>query len=348
MARAHWKRFTLDFKRPSGTSRGVLNQKTSYFLIWEDESFAIPALGECSLIEGLSPDPMESFESVLDQVSDHLNGEESDLPDLKMYPSIQMGLETLNLDIETKGTKVLYPSSFTQGAQGMLINGLVWMGDKDFMRQQIIDKIELGFECVKLKIGAIDFDTELSILAYIRSEFGVAIELRVDANGAFSTDSALERLKRLSEFDLHSIEQPIRQGQWEEMAELCEVTPLPIALDEELIGVHEPEVRKRLLETIRPQYIILKPSLHGGLSGSENWIDLANEAGIDWWITSALESNVGLNSIAQFAFQKEVTIPQGLGTGGLYTNNFDSPLYLQGQIIRYNPFKNWDLEALLS
>jgi len=348
MARAHWKRFTLDFKRPSGTSRGVLNQKTSYFLIWEDESFAIPALGECSLIEGLSPDPMESFESVLDQVSDHLNGEESDLPDLKMYPSIQMGLETLNLDIEAKGTKVLYPSSFTQGAQGMLINGLVWMGDKDFMRQQIIDKIELGFECVKLKIGAIDFDTELSILAYIRSEFGVAIELRVDANGAFSTDSALERLKRLSEFDLHSIEQPIRQGQWEEMAELCEVTPLPIALDEELIGVHEPEVRKRLLETIRPQYIILKPSLHGGLSGSENWIDLANEAGIDWWITSALESNVGLNSIAQFAFQKEVTIPQGLGTGGLYTNNFDSPLYLQGQIIRYNPFKNWDLEALLS
>lgn len=347
MATVRWKQYALKFKQPSGTSRGVLTTKTSFFLISDDASFEYPAIGECSLIDGLSPDPHESYVDTLDAVCAFLSGNGDVLPDLGAFPSIQMGMETLEKDIDSSGSKKLYDHAFTQGREGMQINGLVWMGDRAFMRRQIIDKVETGYDCIKLKIGALDFETELELLKFIRDEFGYDIELRVDANGAFSVEDALTKLEKLSSYRLHSIEQPIRQGQWESMALLCEKSPVPIALDEELIGIHASEIKRSLLESIRPQYIILKPSLHGGMQGSDEWIALAEGLGVKWWMTSALESNVGLNAIAQYAFSHGVDLPQGLGTGSLYSNNFESPLYLQGQIIRFNPALNWDLRAII-
>jgi len=237
----------------------------------------------------------------------------------------------------------LFYSEFTKGKQSIPINGLVWMGDKEFMKRQIKEKLAAGFSCIKMKIGAIDFETEIDLLKSIRKEFSATeIELRVDANGGFTPKNALEKLKRLSELEIHSIEQPIKQGQFEEMAMLCEKTPLPIALDEELIGVFSIERKRKIIQTIQPQFIILKPSLVGGFKGSEEWIELANSHNIAWWITSALESNVGLNAIAQWTFTLNNTMPQGLGTGGLYTNNFDSPLEIQKGSLHYNNSKKWN------
>ncbi|MEQ9188347.1 MAG: o-succinylbenzoate synthase [Cryomorphaceae bacterium] len=347
MATVRWKQYALKFKQPSGTSRGVLTTKHSFFFLSDDPSFEYPAIGECSLIEGLSPDPSESYFTTLDAVCAFLGGKSDALPDLTAFPSIQMGVETLEKDIASSGSKKLFDHAFTQGREGMQINGLVWMGDRAFMRKQIIDKLEAGFDCIKMKIGAIDFETELELLKFIRNEFGHDIELRVDANGAFSMEDALIKLEKLASYRLHSIEQPIQQGHWESMAFLCEKSPVPIALDEELIGIQPLRVKRTLLETIRPAYIILKPSLHGGMQGSDEWIAIANELGVNWWITSALESNVGLNAIAQYAFSYKVDLPQGLGTGGLYSNNFESPLYLQGQIIRFKPDQSWDLRAII-
>ena len=347
MANATWTKYPLQFKRPSGTSRGVLTQKTSYFLIWKDQHFPYPALGECSLIEGLSPDPMALYEEKLNDVCRWLNGQLEQAPDLGRFPSIAFGLEMLLMDLEANGTKVLFKHAFTEGREGIQINGLIWMGDAHSMRQQIEEKIDLGFKCVKLKIGAIDLQSELDLLRFIRDEFGDALELRVDANGAFSPAEALNKLDQLAQFKLHSIEQPIAQGQWEAMANVCERSPIPIALDEELIGISNPEQKKNLLTTICPRYIILKPSLHGGFKGSEEWIAFAQQSGCEWWMTSALESNVGLSAIAQWAFEQNARMPQGLGTGGLYTNNVDSPLYLQGQNLWFDPNRTWDLEALL-
>ena len=237
-------------------------------------------------------------------------------------------------DLEIEGENILFPSEFTQGNDSIEINGLVWMGKSDFMRKQIIEKIEAGFSCIKLKIGAIDFDKEIELIKSIRKEFSEKdIEIRVDANGAFAVDNALEKLKILSEYGLHSIEQPIKQGQLEEMTRLCKQTPLPIALDEELISVNKFDKKRTLLQTIKPQYIILKPSLTGGFKASEEWIKIAQQNDIGWWITSALESNIGLNAIAQWTYTLGNKMPQGLGTGQLYKNNFDSPLYIKnGQL----------------
>ncbi|MFT6755473.1 MAG: L-alanine-DL-glutamate epimerase-like enolase superfamily enzyme, partial [Urechidicola sp.] len=237
----------------------------------------------------------------------------------------------------------LFPSNFTEGIDSIPINGLIWMGSDQFMHQQIKEKLESGFTTIKMKIGAIDFNTELSLLKSIRKEYNAnEIELRVDANGAFDPKEALEKLKRLSEMELHSIEQPIKQGQWQEMARLCEETPLDIALDEELIGIHFVTKKEELLLTVNPQYIILKPSLIGGIGGSNEWINLSNSHNVAWWITSALESNVGLNAIAQFTYDLGVKIPQGLGTGGLFTNNFDSPLEIKKGELHYNKNKDWN------
>jgi L-alanine-DL-glutamate epimerase-like enolase superfamily enzyme len=264
------------------------------------------------------------------------------LDELYKFPSIQFGLETAFASFESENTFEIFPSEFTQGTDSIPINGLIWMGTESFMKQQIKDKIEAGFYCIKMKIGAIDFQTELQLLNSIRKEFSSKdIELRVDANGAFSPLEALEKLKRLSELDLHSIEQPIKQGQIEAMASLCEKSVLPIALDEELIGVFSKEKKKDLLETIKPQYIILKPSLVGGFSGSKEWIDLAEKQNSGWWITSALESNIGLNAIAQWTYTLKNIMPQGLGTGGLFTNNFDSPLQVKNGTLQYEKNKNW-------
>ena len=341
MKRAYFKPYKLNFINPSGTSRGILRQKKTYFIFIEDQEKQ--GIGEAALFEGLSYDDRPDYEQKLQWVCDHIHLDRKLLiEEVREYPSIQFGLETAFMSFESKNKFELYPSKFTSGKDAIKINGLIWMGEKSFMKSQIKDKIEQGFSCVKMKIGAIDFEEELNLLKYIRQEFKAEdIELRVDANGAFKPEKALDRLKRLSEFDLHSIEQPIKQGQWKEMAELCKTTPLPIALDEELIGLTNVTKRKEMLLTIQPQYIILKPALVGGLTESKKWIAMANELNIGNWITSALESNIGLNAIAQFTYTLNSEMPQGLGTGSLFSNNIESPLEVVGEELAYNPKMNW-------
>jgi o-succinylbenzoate synthase len=347
MTDVFWKKYTLNFKKPSGTSRGVLLEKHSYFLISKDEHISYPALGECSIIEGLSPDPLLNYEAKLNEVCQWLNEKSSSKPDLLLFPSIAFGLEMFLADREANGSKIFHDDGFTQGEDAMLINGLVWMGKPEFMLDQVKTKVEQGFTCIKMKIGAINFQDELNILKRIRHQFGNELELRVDANGAFSIEDALSKLQALSAFDIHSIEQPIQPRNWEPMAQLCRESPIPIALDEELISITDQKEKIALLENIQPQYIILKPSLIGGLTASNEWISLAEDRGIAWWMTSALESNVGLNNITQFTYSKNVKLPQGLGTGSLYLNNFDSPLYIQGEMIKFEPNNTWNLNTLL-
>jgi len=349
MLKATYKKYTLNFKQPAGTSRGVLHQKDSWFIfVWDDNESDIVGIGECGLLKGLSWDDRPDYKDKLQEVCDNIQLYQNNLDDrLKDFPSIMFGLETALLDLRAKGTKVLFESLFTEGKDAININGLVWMGEIAFMLKQIKEKIASGFNCIKLKIGAIDFEQELELIRNIRREFSVDdIEIRVDANGAFSPEEALDKLSQLAEFYLHSIEQPIKQGQWEQMAGLCEQTPLPIALDEELIGVNEIEKKKSLIKTINPQYIILKPSLVGGYKASEEWIKLAEQNNIGWWITSALESNIGLNAIAQWTYTLQNELPQGLGTGQLYFNNFTSPLNISQGKLFYDPSISWNLKSL--
>ncbi len=341
MLKACYKPYTLHFKVPSGTSRGVMTVKDTYLIkVWDEASPDCYGLGECALFRGLGADDRPDYEAMLQRVCREINAIDS--LDLSAWSSIRFGVETALLDLQNGGGGIVYPSLFTQGEQSIEINGLIWMGDKVTMAKRIEEKLDAGFRCIKLKIGAIDFTEECALLASIRRRFRRdEVELRVDANGAFAPDQALERLKRLSDYDLHSIEQPIRAGQWEAMARLCEATPLPIALDEELIGIADTTRKIELLECISPQYIILKPSLAGGFSGSAEWVELARQRGIGWWITSALESNVGLNAIAQWTATLSTKMPQGLGTGALYTNNFPSPLWQEGAVLKYNPATGW-------
>jgi o-succinylbenzoate synthase len=335
--------YRLEFKQASGTSRGILKSKETWFIKIEDEHAT--GFGECGMFRGLSCDDRPDFESKLKWVCHHIDlGLEQLLIELIDFPSIQFGLEMAFLDLLSDSSNVLFPSKFTSGKASIPINGLIWMGDEQFMKSQIRSKIDAGFNCLKIKIGAIDFDTELSLIKAIRKEYDVeTIELRVDANGAFPPLEAMEKLKRLSDFNLHSIEQPIRQGQHDAMAKLCAHAPLPIALDEELIGIHDVTKRGLLLQTINPQYIILKPTLVGGFSGSQSWIDLAEKQSVDWWITSALESNIGLNAIAQWTYQLNVNRPQGLGTGALYTNNIEAPLKIYNGRLIYEPSVKWTI-----
>ena len=339
---ASYKKYILNFKTPGGTSRGVLHTKETYFLIIEEDGKK--GIGECGLFRGLSVDDRLDYEEKLQFVCKNIaKGKEWLLKQVYDLPSIQFGVEQAFLSLESSNSFELFPSDFIKEKDAISINGLIWMGSEAFMKEQIVEKINAGFTTVKLKIGAIDFQTELSLLKFIRKEFSENdIELRVDANGAFSTDKALEKLKKLSEFNLHSIEQPIKQGQWQEMAELCSKSPLPIALDEELIGVFNYLKKEELIKIIKPQYIILKPSLIGGFYGSKEWIKIAKTHNVGWWITSALESNIGLNAIAQFTYSLNTTMPQGLGTGSLFTNNFESPLFVDKGQLHYNPKINWN------
>lgn len=342
--KATYKKHILNFKRPSGTSRGILTEKETWFLLLEEDDKI--GVGECGLLRGLSIDDRPDYEEKLKWVCQNIHlGKDKLWDELLEFPSIQFGVEMAFLSLYAKSTFELFPSDFTQGNDAISINGLVWMGDETFMKQQIEEKLASGFTCIKLKIGAIDFQQELDLLAFIRKHFDEStIEIRVDANGAFSSNEALEKLQLLSKYQLHSIEQPIKAGQFEAMQQLCKQTPFPIALDEELIGVFTYEDKVKLLETIQPQYIILKPSFIGGIKGSLEWIEIAEKLNIGWWMTSALESNVGLNAIAQFTYTLNNKMPQGLGTGGLYTNNFDCPLEIKkGQLI-YNTDLNWDFE----
>lgn len=342
MISASYTKYVLEFKVPSGTSRGILRTKETWFITLQEEQSL--GIGECGILRTLSIDDRPDYEEKLRWVCQNIHlGLDVLLLETIEFPSIQFGLEQAFLSLRSKTPFELYPSRFTQGEAAININGLIWMGDRQYMSKQIKEKIDAGFSCIKMKIGAIDFATELMLLQQIRKEFTAKdIELRVDANGAFSPDEALEKLKVLSELDIHSIEQPIRQGQYEAMARLCETSPLDIALDEELIGVFDVTKKQEMLQTINPPYIILKPSLVGGYQGSKEWIDIAGKLDTKWWITSALESNVGLNAIAQWTYTLSNELPQGLGTGSLFTNNVQSPLEVGNGELRYNTTKQWN------
>lgn len=332
---------TLHFKQPAGTSRGVYTTHRSYYVTIEKDG--VKGVGECSILPDLSCDamPWPRYEAVLRktcELVEQMGGIPYEM--LRPYPSILFGLETAFAQVDAHGSTALSDTPFARGEEGIPINGLVWMGSFEEMYARLEEKLQQGFHCVKLKIGAIGFSRELELVRHIREHFSKEqIELRVDANGGFTPENAMERLNKLARYDIHSIEQPVKQHQWKEMAFLCKESPLPIALDEELIGVNLPEQKARLLDTIHPAYIVLKPSLHGGMMGCREWIRLANERGIGSWITSALESNVGLNAIAHFCaevYGPHITMPQGLGTGMLYSDNIDRPLKIIGDKLWYS------------
>lgn len=328
----------LHFKRPAGTSRGSYTIRNVWYIVLTDKNEGRIGIGECAPLPDLSCDNVPNYLDVLRAACKSL--EETgciDYDTFKSYPSIIFGMETALLQFQQNSFQ-LWDTPFSKGNQGIPINGLIWMGSFEYMREQIEEKLHKGFRCVKLKIGAIDFDNELTLLSAIRKHYSAdKIQLRVDANGAFILDDALYKLRELAKYDIHSIEQPIRQGQWNEMGKLCEKSPISIALDEELIGINDREEKVRLLETIKPAYIILKPTLHGGIKGGEEWITLAKERNIGYWITSALESNIGLNAIAQWAATFNTKMYQGLGTGLLFYDNVELPLSIKNDNLWFDP-----------
>lgn len=328
---ATYLQYLLQFKRPSGTSRGVLLDKETFILAISEEGRK--GVGECAIFRGLSFDDRPDYEEKLKWLCENINQDTDFLKEeLKEFPSIWFGYEQAIQNLKY-GDSLYFPGEFTAGKSAITINGLIWMGDAEYMEEQIQEKLEKGFHCIKLKIG-VDWKSEHVILQKLREKFSrEQLELRVDANGGFSKEEAVTVLQQLADLHIHSIEQPIKAGNWDDMAELCAKTPTPIALDEELIGIIDPEKKKQLLERIKPQYIILKPALVGGFSGSDEWISLAENQNIGWWITSALESNIGLNAIAQYTFTKKNPMPQGLGTGALFVNNFESDLELRNELL---------------
>jgi O-succinylbenzoate synthase len=340
--------FRFNFK--ARTSRGLMKDKTSWFVRIVDEADTLSAgVGECGTLPGLSVDDRSDYEEVLGTIISNVNQSSFTLADHAAvlalippeFPSIIFGMETALLDLGNGGEKVIYRNAFTEG-QPISINGLIWMGDLDFMMHQINQKIAAGFTCIKLKVGGLDFDRECDILSYVREKHSREdITIRLDANGAFKVDEAVFKLQKLARFGIHSIEQPVGPG-LPEMEELCAKSPIPVAFDEELIGIHRVEEKTSLLKRSKPGFIVLKPSLHGGLSGCEEWISIADTLKIGWWITSALESSVGLNAICQFAARYPLSLPQGLGTGGIYENNISSPLTVRAGHICYDRSHSWD------
>jgi o-succinylbenzoate synthase len=334
--KAGWTKRTLNFKQPAGTSLGVMKTRDLWYITITENGKT--GIGECAPLPGLSLDNIDQIESKLGEVCKDPNSHIKDLSILKGFPSIRFGLEMAELDLRNGGSQN-YFGSF----ESIKINGLIWMGDPDFMMSQLKQKLEESWKCIKIKIGALDFEKELEILQSIRSQFGKDnLELRVDANGAFTVSDINKKLNRLAEFDLHSIEQPIQTGQWDLLTELCQYSPIPIALDEELIPLVNEEDRIRMLDRVKPQYLVLKPSLLGGFSESDKWIELAKERNICWWITSALESNIGLNAIAQWTAKMKPCGFQGLGTGQLFTNNIPSPLKVKSGILSKSNSQIWD------
>jgi L-alanine-DL-glutamate epimerase-like enolase superfamily enzyme len=323
-----------------------MTDKETWFIVIEHDGKK--GIGECGILRGLSCDDRPDYEEKLAWTCANIHlGKDLLWEALLEFPSIQFGVEMAFQSLVSETPYLLFPSDFTQGQKSIPINGLIWMGEESFMKEQIEEKLAAGFRCVKLKIGAIDFDKELQLLRFIRANFTAEqVEIRVDANGAFNENDALNKLVQLSEFELHSIEQPIVKNSTDRMSELCKTSPFPIALDEELIGVFSVFDKEALLLKIKPQYIILKPSFVGGFRGTQEWISLAEKHQIGWWITSALESNIGLNAIAQWTFLQHSLMPQGLGTGALYTNNFDCPLEVDGGQLWYDINKNWDCNLI--
>ncbi len=346
--KAHYKKYHLEFKQPAGTSRGVMHDKTTYFIILRQGNKT--GIGECGLLRGLSYDDVPDYEEKLSRLTENIHLDPEILrEELREYPSIQFGWEQALLSLQSEHPFILYPSDFTSGKSGIAINGLIWMNDIENMKEQVKDKLQKGFRVIKIKIGNLNFEDEWRLLSGIRALHPSGeLELRVDANGAYTPEEAPYILDRLAQLDIHSIEQPIRAGQWDAMAHLCRNSPVPIALDEELIGILDSKRKKELLEAIQPDYIILKPSLTGGFAHTREWVDLAEKTGTGWWITSALESNIGLNAIAQFTYTLNTVIPQGLGTGSLFTNNIDSPLYIEGEKLYYGTTDYWNTNIILT
>ena len=338
--KASWKKYELHFKRLAKTSRGEHQTRTVWYLFLEKDG--ITGIGECAPMPGLSPESPQQVEQLLNKIcsqpEDYLWHHEL----TEKIPSVHFALETAWFDLHNGGKQQLFSSDFTKGKAGIKINGLVWMGDPEYMQQQIDEKLQAGFGCIKLKIGAINFEDELKIIASLRSTYPSSqLIIRLDANGAFQPMNVMDKLTQLAPLQIHSIEQPIAPGQWPAMALICKESPVPVALDEELIGICAAEDKAKLLDEINPRYLILKPSLHGGLSGCSKWIDLAESRSTKWWITSYLESNIGLNAIAQWAFSKNAKGYQGLGTGALFTNNIPSPLEIRGEELWMNPSKTF-------
>ena len=340
---ATYKKYKFLFKIPGGTSRGILHEKYSWFLILKNNSKV--GVGECSVINGLSVDDPSKIESKLDWICLNINTVPSLLfKELIDFPAIAFGLEMALKAVDSVKENVLFPSTFTNGKNSIPINGLVWMGDIDFMKSQVDLKLSEGYRCLKLKIGALDFDKEYSLLKSIRDKYSSSeLEIRLDANGAYSYKESLRILNKLSELNIHSIEQPIKAGQIKQMSELCISSPIPIALDEELIGINSIEDKIKLIEEIKPQYIILKPSLIGGFKSSEEWINILPKK-TKYWVTSALESNVGLSAISQWVYTLNCSLPQGLGTGSLFSNNFSSPLSIKSAKLHYSKNNNWNIK----
>ena len=351
--------YRLDFKFPAGTSRGTLHHKDTFFLkVWDVADPGVVGWGECGPLKKLSIDDVEDLEQLLMEKTGHLNG--AKLPNSVsaiysfakelagfQYPAYRFAVETALLDLKNGGNKLIYTNDFYTKSSQIPINGLIWMGHMEGMLLQISDKINEGSDCVKMKVGSLDFEKEVDILNYIRRKYyNKEILLRVDANGAFKPDEAMYKMQTMAKSNIHSIEQPIAAGQTELMAQLCQRTPIDIALDEELIGMHNRQEKLELLRLIKPQYIIIKPTLLGGLSSSEEWIQLAEELGIGWWITSALESNIGLNAICQFANEMKAKSYQGRVTGKLYHNNIESPLTITNGYIYYDNNRDWNLTML--
>lgn len=346
MLKAKYSKYNLLFNSPASTSRATMQEKETFFVkIWDSSNPNIFGIGECAIFRGLSAEDNIDYENTLNEICDNIDNID---PIEVKQSSIRFGLETALLDLKNGGKRIIYNTNWTNGFNHIPINGLIWMGNYSEMLNRIIEKVEAGFSCIKLKIGGIDFKKELKLLRFIRSNFSQDdLQLRLDANGAFTPENALEHLNQLAKYNIHSIEQPIKPKQWEKMAHICKNSPIPIALDEELIGINDINQKYDLLNTISPAYIILKPSLCGGFHGANEWISIAQNQNINWWATSALESNIGLNAIAQWISTFNYSIPQGLGTGMLYKNNIESPLQQIDDVLTYNKAKNWDIPSII-
>ncbi len=350
MLRARWIERTLTPNFELGTSKGPITARTVWYLIaWDSARPEIQGIGEAALFPGHSKEYPSDVKVKLIELCERTDNWEQRLTaDLVDVPSVRFAVEQCLCDLEAGGTKTLFPSDFTIGRKAIPINGLVWMGDKATMKQRIREQIDGGYTTVKMKIGAIGIEDELELLGAVRNDFSANdLTLRVDANGAFSAKQAPDILKRLADLHVHSIEQPVSAGLYEIMADLCASTPIPIALDEDLIGLNTRDAKVDLLENVKPQYIVIKPSLVGGWKATQEWIDLAKAHNIGWWITSALESSVGLNAIAQYTATLNVTMAQGLGTGKVYSNNIPSPLRAERGFLKYRPEEAWDLSSIL-
>lgn len=342
---SYFKR-SLEFAFDARTSRGDIKKHAAYII--EVRNLLKPEVigrGEASPLNGLSIDSHDDFENQLINILQELNnGLRPEDINLLGLPSIRFALETAMADLHFGGQMKVFDNEFIRG-KTIPINGLIWMADKQKMLQEAQEKIEKGFNCIKLKVGNLDFDEECRLIESIRkNNSAYKFEIRLDANGAFEPYEAIEKLKELHRFEIHSIEQPIKPKQVDWMEEICRKAPIHIALDEELIGIDVEEMGFHLIKKIKPKYIILKPTLIGGFSTCDKWINLADKSKIGWWLTSALESNVGLNAIAQYASYLKVKNHQGLGTGSLYQNNFPSPLLVENGYLHFSDIKKWNFE----